>query len=170
MILSLSSQARLFLATVAVGGLLGMLFDMFRIFRLAIPHKSFLLQIEDAVYWILVLFTMFFFMMHKNYGEIRFFSVCGAFLGMLLYFFTLSFLVMSVSGWIIHAVKYLLKLFFTIVSTPFVLLFKLFSPPVKKVKGFAVKKTKKMLHFSKAYGTIKKRNWKCRLRAIVKKQ
>lgn len=169
MILSLSYQATLFLSTIAIGGILGFLYDIFRILRITFPHPNFLIQLEDAVYWVLVVLTMFLFMLHKNYGEIRFFSVCGAFLGMLLYFFTLSLLVMAISGAVVSAIKWLLRLFLEILWTPFSLLLKVFRRPAKKMQQFASKKSKKMLHLFHVYGKMKKARYKQRLRILLKK-
>ena len=158
MILSLSGQAVLFFSTVCIGALLGFLYDVFFMLRKAWKHPNLIIQLEDAVYWVLVMFTMFFFMLHKNYGEIRFFSILGAFLGMVLYFLTVSRLVRMVSTAIINGVKYILLLFFRILLTPFYLVYLCIREPVRKGRIFLKKRRQKALQLCKVCVKIKKRN------------
>lgn len=157
MILSLNAQAYLFLATVATGAVIGLLYDVIRIFRKVIPHKGIFIQVEDGLYWLCVIFFMFFVMLKKNYGEIRFFSVCGAFIGMILYYLLVSPLVNAVSDRVIAVLKYVVCLFFTIVLTPFRLLYLLFRKPVRKTEYFMKRKGKKLLHLCKLYVKINKK-------------
>lgn len=158
MILSLNEQATLFLLTVAIGAIIGFLYDVLRIFRKMIPHKSFFIQVEDGVYWICVVFFMFFIMMIKNDGEIRFFSVCGAFLGMGLYFLAISPIVNMVSDRVVAILKYLILLFFTILRTPFRIMWLIIGNPVRKTRYFIHSKTRKVLHLCRVYVKINRRN------------
>ena len=97
MILSMSGQAWLFLFTVITGFVIGFIYDIFRILRKTIPHSYLMVQLEDILYWICVSLLMFYFMLHRNYGEIRLFSIAGAALGGVLYFLTLSPVIIKVS-------------------------------------------------------------------------
>lgn len=169
MILSSGYQARLFLTTIAIGALLGFTYDIFRIFRKIVPHSNFFLQIEDAIYWVMVILTMFMFMLHENYGEIRFFSIIGAFLGMVLYFLTLSRVVILVSSTVIDIIKRILLLFLTIVLTPFRLVWLLLRKPVIKTEKMIRKKSKSLLHSMKVCVKIKNRKLKQSLKRMKKK-
>lgn len=169
MILSLGYQARLFLITIAIGVFIGFTYDVFRIFRKIIPHSNLFIQIEDAIYWVFVILTMFRFMLHENYGEIRLFSICGAFLGMLFYFITISKLVLKISSTVINGVKYILNLLITIILTPFRLVFMLFRKPVEKTGKFFYGRSKKILHSCKVYARIKRRNMVKSIHVIRKK-
>ncbi len=132
MILSLHAQAQLFLLTVLLGGGMGLFYDGLRVFRHALRHNAFWVQAEDGLFWLLAVFLVFCVMLHANAGEIRFFTILGLFGGMGLYFLTLSRMVLAVSDKIISAVKYMLGLFGRIVTTPFRLLWLVFSPPCEK--------------------------------------
>ena len=90
MILSMSGQAWLFLSTVLMGAAVGLFYDVFRIFRKTVPHKTIAVQLEDLFFWIVVTAGVFYFMLHRNFGEIRMFSFIGAGIGILLYFATIS--------------------------------------------------------------------------------
>lgn len=96
MILSVSEQSRLFLMTVVMGGGLGFLYDLFRIWRKLWKHSNFMVHVEDVLYWVLVSLLMFYFLLSESYGEIRFFSLLGAFIGMALYFLLLSPFVLKI--------------------------------------------------------------------------
>ena len=155
MILSLHAQAQLFLLTVLMGGVMGLVYDGLRVFRHALPHKIFWIQLEDGLFWLIAVFLVFGVMLHASSGEIRFFSIAGMFGGMGLYFLTLSRVVIAVSDRIIFLVKYAGKLFWEIVTTPFRLISIPFRKPLQKIRGFCVKQRKKLLHSSKVYAKMK---------------
>ena len=146
MILSLHTQAQLFLLTVLMGGIMGLVYDGFRVFRHALPHKPFWIQLEDGVFWLVAVFLVFGVMLRASSGEIRFFSIFGLFGGMGLYFLTLSRLVIAVSDRVIALVKYIIALFWNIVTTPFRLVWLVVRRPLLKFGSFCGKKRKKLLH------------------------
>ena len=49
MILSLHAQAQLFLLTVFLGGGMGLFYDGLRVFRHALRHNAFWVQVEDGL-------------------------------------------------------------------------------------------------------------------------
>lgn len=155
MILSLHAQAQLFLLTILLGGILGLVYDGLRVFRHAFPHKPFWVQLEDGLFWLLAVFSVFGVMLHASAGEIRFFTILGLCGGMGLYWLTLSRLVIAVSDRIISLVKYLVGLFWRIITTPFRLLWLLFRRPLEKIGGFCGKQRKKLLQSWKVYVKIK---------------
>lgn len=131
MILSMSEQTWLFLTTVAAGFVIGFVYDIFRILRKTVPHNDFIVQIEDILYCVAVSLLMFYFMLHRNYGEIRFFSIAGAALGMILYFCTLSPLVMKVSVTVIQFLKKVVLTALGILFWPIKAIIKLLAVPLK---------------------------------------
>ena len=149
MILSLHGQAQLFLLTVFMGGIMGLVYDGLRVFRHALPHKPFWIQLEDGVFWLVAVFLVFGVMLRASSGEIRFFSIFGLFGGMGLYFLTLSRLVIAVSDRVIALVKYITVLFWNIVTTPFRLVWFVVRRPLLKFGSFCGKKRKKLLHSCK---------------------
>lgn len=149
MILSLHAQASLFLLTVLMGGGMGFLYDGLRVFRHALRHKPFWIQLEDGLFWLLAVFLVFCVMLQASGGEIRFFSILGLFGGMGLYFLLLSPFVIAVSDSIIRLVKYIAGLFWRIVTTPFRLVYIIFRRPLGKIGGFCGKQRKKLLQSTK---------------------
>lgn len=172
MILSMSNQASLFLTTVIIGFSIGFLYDWIRIFRNIIKHANFVVQIEDVIYWICVSIGMFIIMLNKNYGEIRAFSICGFFLGMVIYFFTLSHLFMHVSMAVVSFIKKVIMITIHIILTPIKLLLKLLSYPYNIIKKSLLKlhsSNKKVLKKYKLYAKIKKNKIFKELKIIMKK-
>lgn len=168
MILSLQGQAQLFLLTVILGGALGLVYDCLRVFRHIIPHKRLWVQLEDGIFWLAAIFFVFAVMLGANAGEIRFFAILGMFGGMGLYFLTLSHLVLAISDRVIYMVKKVLFLLFTIIMTPFRLVYLVIRRPLRKTGRFCGKIKKKVLHSCNFYAKIKlnaiRRDWRIAVR------
>ena len=172
MILSMSNQAVIFLTAALVGAFVGFVYDLFRVLRKTFRHPNLVTYLEDAVYWLFVTLVMFYVMLNKNYGEIRAFSVAGVFLGMLLYFLSLSRLFMKVSMTLINWIKKLLLFLFRLIMAPFQLIAKLMKRPLR----FCQKKLAKMasnikrgLHKTQNYAKMKKKKVVNDIRIITKK-
>lgn len=172
MILSMSNQARLFLTAVLIGGFAGFAYDIFRVLRIIVKHGNILTHIEDIIYWLLVSGVTLYFSLNKNYGEIRAFSILGVLLGMLLYFLTLSRLVMKISVAVVNLLQKIFTFAIKIITFPFRMLYKIFFKPImfiKKLLRKLIKSIKKVLHNIKNYATIKKRNAKKDIGILMKK-
>lgn len=159
MILSMSSQAWLFLYTVAVGMGIGLFYDVFRVIRKTTPHASLTVQLEDMFFWVIVTGCMFYFMLNQNYGEIRLFTMVGAGCGIALYFATISRVVLKVAVITVNYLKRVFSAAFKIILLPINFIWSLISPFTKK---FA-KNRRKDLHGMVRYGKIRirktTRNW-----------
>lgn len=83
-------QAQLFCLAVLTGTGLLFLYDLLRIFRRIVKHKTAGIAIEDMVFWLFCAFWLFGFMYRQNEGMIRGFIILGACIGMLLYNVLLS--------------------------------------------------------------------------------
>lgn len=153
MILSMSRQSLLFLTTIIMGMVIGFIYDIFRIFRKTTPHKNIFTQTEDLLFWLAVTFLMFYVMLNKNYGEIRLFVLLGAVLGMVMYFATLSHLIIKVSVAVIQFTKRVMVTVIRILFTPLRLLIKLLSPPAAALGRIL----RKNLHSVKRYAKMKAR-------------
>lgn len=138
MILSMSGQAALFMITVLVGLFIGFVYDVFRILRKTVKHANFMIQLEDALYWIFVTFVAFYVMLYQNQGEIRLFNFIGIFLGMGLYFITLSFFVIKVSVSVINLFKRILFTTLKVLFFPVKVLLRLLCVPCRLLKNVAL--------------------------------
>jgi len=149
----MSGQAWLFLSMVLTGGAIGLLYDAFRIFRKTTPHSKLAVQIEDIVFWVAATGLTFYYMLHRNYGEIRPFVLIGIALGIVLYFTTLSRLVLVVFVAIIEYMKNVVKVAVRIILIPIRFIAALLEPHANK----AYKATRKKARRVKLYGRNKLR-------------
>ncbi len=102
---TINEQAFLFLTCVKTGIIMGMFYDLIRVFRKIIHHPNWAVQIEDLLYWVTCggfAFTMIYW---RNYGEIRSFVFLGVIIGLILYFCTVSILFMKVTTKVINMAK-----------------------------------------------------------------
>ena len=173
MILSVSEQARLFLLACAAGFVIGFVYDIFRIVRITFPHPSFLIQIEDILYWALASVGMFIFLQYATAGEVRAYSIFGAALGALVYFLTLSVVIMTISSAIINFVKRLLVAIFTILLVPLRFAVQILMLPYGWLRALLrpIKKTLgKLLQNSLAYVKIRKQRLARDVSIILRKR
>ena len=110
----------LFLESCVLGFLLGALYDVFRILRLSFPNGRVLIFFEDVLYFVAVTIASFTFIVVQNSGALRAFLILGELLGAILYFFTLSILIMNAAHLIIRCVKAILRFLYHITLRPLI--------------------------------------------------
>ncbi len=133
------SHTNLFFIAIFLGGFLTICYNTLEIFRYAIAHKKFFIQIEDFFYWIFCLFFVFHVALSYTKGQIRFFFVFGIALGMVLCKSLISPILLFFSSKIIDVVKKIIALFLEILFTPFRLIFVLFAPIIRNIYAFCEK-------------------------------
>lgn len=135
--MSISEQSYIFALTIIIGFFVGFVYDLFRILRKTIKHANIIIQIEDILYWIFVSVVMFYILLSKNYGEVRAFSIIGAFLGMLIYFLTLSQIFLPITVKIINFIKKIILFVVKIILIPVKFVVKLLMYPINLLKSIA---------------------------------
>ena len=73
------------LHSLLLGGFVSLVYDGFRILRRVIPHKDFVVSLEDMGFWLYCGGRVFLLMHRESDGTLRWFAVLGALTGMLLY-------------------------------------------------------------------------------------
>lgn len=131
-------EADVLLAAFLTGALLLFVYDVLRIVRKIVPHKMWLVGVEDVVFWIGSALALFAMLYRENSGYIRGFVIGGVLVGMLLYNLLLS-------AWVVAGSVFLLKKVLFVLSRPLVWTARLFKRPLR----FAGRKTKKILRFLK---------------------
>jgi len=142
--LAVSRELSIFLYACGFGACIGLFYDFFRIMRIAIPFGSLVIFIQDAIFWVVAGAGTFLFTYALNAGEVRGFLLMGELVGAVLYFLTVSRLVIGISDFIIRTVKKLLRLFFTLFIKPFIWLFGKISA------AFVIARKKKQQNFKKS--------------------
>lgn len=122
--LTIASQTWMFLLSILVGAVLGVCYDAFRILRLAVQHPSGVVVIEDVLYAVICAVVSFGYLLVMDCGEIRLFVLVGELIGAVLYFCTLSVLLIAVSKQIISAIKWFFTQLYRIFLAPIVRFFK----------------------------------------------
>ena len=129
----LSSRHELFvLLGTFIGGLvLGLVFDIFRIYRKNFKGASSLVWLQDILMWAVMLIVVYITVFITNNAQIRWYEFAGFGAGVAVYMVALSSLVVMVSSAVIGVIKKIFAFVLLIVTFPFRLAWKLLSKPVK---------------------------------------
>jgi spore cortex biosynthesis protein YabQ len=114
-----SEQIRALLITVLAGLGVGLVFDMYRIFRNSIQPKNWMSILYDLIFWLVIIPLVFLMLLISNWGELRYYVFLGMGLGLFLYF-------QLISSWVLWSSVLILQVFralFVGVGKLFVLLF-----------------------------------------------
>ncbi len=104
---SMISENMFLFYSALMGIFLTFTYDLFRIFRRVIPHKSLLVSLEDLCFWIFCAISVFLLMHEESNGTLRWFAVLGALTGMLLYQKTISPIFVK---WVSKGLSFVLKM------------------------------------------------------------
>ena len=113
-----TQQAMAFVWAVLIGAVFGLLFDVFRIIRIALPVADVVIAAQDILYFSICAVLTFFYLLGHADGRVRFFLLVGILLGAVIYFCTLSIFVMNVSRLIIAFVRGVLLFFWRYLILP----------------------------------------------------
>jgi spore cortex biosynthesis protein YabQ len=87
---SLASQFQGFVISIGVGLLLGVYYDIFRIFRTVFRSESRAVFFQDLFYMLSAAFVTFLLALGVNYGDVRFYILAGEIIGWCLYYLTVG--------------------------------------------------------------------------------
>ncbi|MCM1112713.1 MAG: spore cortex biosynthesis protein YabQ [Muribaculum sp.] len=81
----MASENEFLLYALFMGIFITFVYDILRILRRVFPHGSFLVSLEDILFWIYCTVRVFLLMHRESNGTLRWFAILGALAGMLLY-------------------------------------------------------------------------------------
>lgn len=139
--ISVASQSLVFLFSVLIGCAIGVVYDIFRILRIVIPHGTVLTFIEDFIFWVIAMCVAFWFLLMYNNGQVRWYLLLGFISGFTIYINTLGVLVIMQAKFIVRILKAILHF----ILIPFLFLAK----QICKLFSFLGKKIKKPFIFMK---------------------
>lgn len=155
-----STQTLLFITCILIGIIMGMLYDLIRIFRKIIPHSNWSVQIEDTIYWIVCALIGFAILYMHNYGQIRFFVFIGIILGSIFYLCTFSIIFMKFATWLIDVIKHIIRTLIHILSIPIRWIISIIKIPIgiinqitrrwNKYRKWQLKKVQRKIYFKKS--------------------
>ncbi|MBO6015768.1 MAG: spore cortex biosynthesis protein YabQ [Lachnospiraceae bacterium] len=103
--------------SVCMGIVITFFYDMIRLFRELIPHKKWMVSAEDTLFWIITCAAQFMLLYKVNNGILRWYSIAGAFLGMILYKKTIGlYMVVFLSKLIRKTLHIVLRIFMYVFS------------------------------------------------------
>ncbi len=137
-----SEQAVIFLTSLGVGFLLGILYDVFRAIRLSLTKSRTATIIFDMLYFFTFGFLSYIFILALNKGEIRSYIIIGEIIGALFYYFSFGIVAVKLTDTFVAVVKKIKEFVLNVISFPFKLLHRLFYKSFLKIKDF-LKKTEK---------------------------
>lgn len=116
--ITVAEETKVFLLSCLLGGALGVVYDIFRILRVAVPHGRIGVLLEDMLYCLILTFCNFLFFLQFCRGYFRFYVLLGEGLGFLIYFFTVGILVIHAAKGIITWIKKILFFLYRITIAP----------------------------------------------------
>ena len=115
---SIYHEIRFLLDSVLLGIIISFVYDNIRVVRRVIPHNTVFISIEDLFFWIFVAIYIFLLQHRENNGIFRWFSVVGAFAGMMVYRKIAGKFYIKHMTIILQKVLKILYLFFSTVFSP----------------------------------------------------
>lgn len=122
MVLDINTQFVYFFSNILCGIIVGLLFDIYRVIRGFRTPNKILTAISDILFWIFASLLTFIIMLVTNNANLRYYTFLGLFLGLYFYFSLLSRLFIGSLRYIVYFTIKIIRLFFRIIITPFVLL------------------------------------------------
>lgn len=138
-----SEQVLIFISSLGVGFLLGVLYDFLRALRLSFTRGKWSVIIFDLLYFFMVAFISYIFILASNKGEVRSYIIIGELLGAVFYYFSLGIAVIKLTDRFICLLKRFYKFIFNIISFPFRLLKRVSDKVLSKLLAFLKKSGKK---------------------------
>ncbi|MCR4616248.1 MAG: spore cortex biosynthesis protein YabQ [Clostridiales bacterium] len=144
---TIADQTKVFMLSLGMGFILGILYDIFRIIRLIITDKPKAFILQDILYFVVCTLVSFLFLLSVNNGKVRSFELAGEILGWLVYYFSFGTVAIRFGNLVISAVKRFLKFVFRIFIRPITNIFSKITGFFKKIIKFFIKKLKFLLKF-----------------------
>lgn len=118
------------MAAMLLSGLgMGMVFDGYRVVSNELKFPRWWLPVLDVIYWMAAALVVFRVLYASNNGEVRAYVFIGLAIGIVIYYFVLSRMVIVIVKWIIGAVRKLISILVKcveiLVIKPILLLYKL---------------------------------------------
>lgn len=131
----ISKQIAVMLYSLLLGAYLSLVFDVFRVIRIAIKHSNTVVLIEDIIYCAIALITGILFLSEYNDGGFRAYILIAATVGFFVCHCTLGKFIMIQAKLILRLVRLIMRLIFAPIRLILRLICKLF----KKIRLFLKK-------------------------------
>lgn len=138
-----SEQLTIFISSLGLGFLLGMLYDILRALRLSLTKSKGAIVFFDILYFLLFGFCTFLFILALNKGEVRFYIIAGELIGAIFYYISFGIAVIKITDRAVKLLRRFYTFLFKVVSAPFRLIKKVFLALFGKISEVFIKTEKK---------------------------
>ncbi len=121
----LNNQSGLFVMYIAGGIIICILFDIFRALRKSIKTSDTITYVEDAIFWIITAVFLIYLIFVLNSGNLRIYNFIGLFLGVVIYYLTVSKYFMKILVKILTFFKKVITKILVILLIPARVIFKI---------------------------------------------
>ncbi len=156
MILSVSNQVLILLASVYGGLLLGLIFDLFKFLRSIFRFGRIVTIIGDILFWVTGLVLTLSIVYKSSSGLVRFYQLLGFSLGMAVYIKLLSKPVQKLLSALTLCVKSFIYTLIRVIRGPIIVLTNILWKPYSRIKGRTGKLIDKLKQDAKKYRLILK--------------
>lgn len=139
----MTGEGRFLIHAFLLGIWITFFYDFFKVLRRAIPHKAFLVSLEDLIFWLCCGLQVFLLMYYESDGRLRWFAVLGALTGMFLYKRLASPYFVKYTSWFLGKLLKGLHRFINVLLRPVVFLTKKVRKLLRHIK-FRLTKRKKI--------------------------
>ncbi len=128
--ITVADQTIIFLSCIACGITIGLVFDLFRIFRRIIRTNDFITLLQDIIYWLIASVIVFAFILNFNSGELRWYEFLGVFLGAGMYLLTISSIIIEASIFTLQFIFKIFSLIVKIICVPIMFIYGIIKKPI----------------------------------------
>lgn len=163
------NQFHIFLTTLYGGIVIGLIYDLYRIFRYYLKPKRVATFIEDAIFWIIISITTLIFLFYSNRAELRWYVFLGYVIGFSLYKILLSEIIIKILIYFIEKIIYVVKKVVYIITYPIRIIINLLRKPTNKAINKGKRGYKKARRYFKIPRIIAK-DFNKQFKNIIKKK
>ncbi len=114
------TQGQIFILFFVAGICIGLIYDIFRVLRKNFHTSDLITQIEDVIFLVFSGFLVLYSILKFNNGEVRFYLFMAIFLGILLYFLTISKPYVIIINVIVKFCKNILVFIIKLIKIPYI--------------------------------------------------
>lgn len=136
MVMNVENQLYSFLVMLYGGIILGFLYDIYRVVRIILKLKRIGTDIGDIIFWIVGTIIVITALYISNYVEMRFYTIIGFAIGVLIYNILLSPFILKLLLFIYKVIAFVFIKIYLTLSFPFKLIYKTMLVPYRLIKKF----------------------------------
>lgn len=136
-------QTKIFFLSIGLGFLLGILYDIFYLFRITFTRTKIALYVQDILYLLICSFVTFLYILSVSSGMIRLYILIGEIFGFFIYYISVGYFIVSYATKAIKKTKRITRKFFLLLIRPIKCLNSKIARKFRKSSSKIINKNKK---------------------------